>query len=90
MGLWSLILVRPDLDDESVYRLARDIHRGHDALISRLPQGRYTQAANTVKYVPAERLHPGAARYSKEIGLLPASDGAAKVTPRRHPPPTAS
>ena len=81
VGLWSLILVRPDLDDESVYRLARAIHRGHDALISRLPQGRYTQAANTVKYVPAERLHPGAAKYYEEIGLLPASDGVVRITP---------
>lgn len=75
VGLWSLILVRPDLSDESAYRLARAIHRGHDALVSRLPQGRYTQAANTVKYVPAQRLHPGAARYYREIGLLPAPDG---------------
>ena len=70
VGLWSLILVRPDLDDDSAYRLARAIHRGHDDLVSRLPQGRYTQAANTVKYVPAQRLHPGAAKYYREIGLL--------------------
>ena len=26
LGLWSLILVRPDLDDDIVYRLARAIH----------------------------------------------------------------
>ncbi len=71
VGLWSLILVRPDLDAELVYRLTRAVHRGHDALSSRLPQGRYTQAANTVKYVPAGRLHPGAAKYYREIGLLP-------------------
>jgi TRAP transporter TAXI family solute receptor len=75
VGLWSVILVRPDLDDTTAYRLARAMHLGHDALVSRLPQGRYTQAANTVKYVPAERLHPGAARYYEEIGLLPASAG---------------
>jgi len=81
VGLWSVILVRPDLDDDSAYRLARAIHLGHDALVSRLPQGQYTQAANTVKYVPAERLHPGAAKFYKEIGLLPASDGVVKITP---------
>jgi len=81
LGLWSLILVRSDLDDETVYRLARAIHRGHDGLVSRLPQGRYTQAANTVKYVPAERLHPGAAKYYEEIGLLPGGDGVVKITP---------
>ncbi len=81
VGLWSLILVRSDLDDESAYRLARAIHRGHDALVSRLPQGRYTQAANTVKYVFAERLHPGAAKYYKETGLLPPSDSIVKIIP---------
>lgn len=71
IGLWSLILVRPDLDEATAYRLARAIHHGHAALVQRLPQGRYTQAANTVRYVPAERLHPGAAKFYREIGLLP-------------------
>jgi TRAP transporter TAXI family solute receptor len=80
VGLWSLILVRPDLDDASAYRLARAIHLGHEDLASRLPQGRYTRAANTVKYVPAERLHPGAARYYAEIGLLPAAADLARRT----------
>lgn len=73
VGLWSLILVRPDLDSETVYRLARAIHLGHGKLAERLPQGRYTQAANTVRYVATDRLHPGAARYYREIGLLPAA-----------------
>lgn len=75
VGLWSLILARPDLDEKSAYRLARAIHLGHQALVNRLAQGRYTQPANTVKYVPTERLHPGAARYYREIGLLPAATG---------------
>ena len=81
VGLWSLVLVRPDLDDESVYRLARAIHLGQDALSSRLPQGRYTRAENTVKYVPRDRLHPGAARYYEETGLLAASDDLVRITP---------
>jgi len=71
VGLWSLILVRPDLDDEIVYRLARALHLGQNALARRLPQGHYTQAKNTVKYVPSSRLHAGAERYYREIGLLP-------------------
>ncbi len=78
VGLWSLILVRPDLAEESAYRLARAIHRGHDDLVRRLPQGLYTQPANTVKYVPAGRLHPGAAKYYREIGLLPAAGNQQK------------
>ncbi len=81
LGLWSLILARPELGDETAYRLARAIHLGHKELLRRLPQGRYTQVANTVKYVPATQLHPGAARYYQEIGLLPAVDKLVKVTP---------
>ena len=71
IGLWSLILVRPDLDDDAAYKLARAIHEGHEALVQRLPQGRYTTAANTVKYVPVEQLHPGVVKYYQEVGLLP-------------------
>ena len=81
IGLWSLILVRPDLENEKAYRLARAIHEGHDALVSQLAQGRYTTAANTVKYVPAERLHPGAAKFYEEIGLLKRSSNVMKVRP---------
>ena len=71
VGLWSLILVRPDLDDETAYRLVRAMHLGHDDFTARLPQGRYTQAANTIRSVPVERLHPGARKFYREIGLLP-------------------
>jgi TRAP transporter TAXI family solute receptor len=70
VGLWSLILVRPDLSEETVYRLARAIHQGETALASRLKQGRYTRANNTVEQVPATRLHPGVIRYFKESGLM--------------------
>lgn len=70
VGLWSLILVRPDLPDEVVYQLARAIHRGQPALASRLDQGKYTTAQNTVDQVPAGRLHAGAARYYTDAGLL--------------------
>jgi TRAP transporter TAXI family solute receptor len=69
VGLWSLILVKPELPDEVVYRLARAIHRGEGALAKRLKQGRYTKAQNTVTQVPAARLHPGAARYFRDAGL---------------------
>lgn len=70
VGLWSLILVRPDMPDEVVYRLARAIHHSEAALLKRLRQGGYTTAQNTVTHVPLERLHPGAQRYYREAGLL--------------------
>lgn len=70
VGLWSLILVKPDLSDEVVYRLAQAIHRGEGALAKRLKQGSYTKAQNTVQQVPAARLHPGAVRYFRDAGLM--------------------
>jgi TRAP transporter TAXI family solute receptor len=70
VGLWSLVLVRPGLEDDTVYRLARAMHQGEAALADRLKQGAYTTAKNTVAQVPVERLHPGAARYYREAGLL--------------------
>lgn len=70
VGLWSLILVRPDVPDELVYRLARAVHLGEAEMAKRLKQGRYTTAKNTVAQVPAARLHPGARRYYRELGLL--------------------
>jgi len=71
VGLWSYVLARADLPEDVAYRLARAIHRGETKLAARLPQGRYTTAANTASEAPrAELLHPGAARYLRETGVL--------------------
>jgi len=69
VGLWSLILVRPELSEEIVYRLAFAIHKGESALAERLEQGRYTTARNTAIQVPAARLHRGTMRYFREAGV---------------------
>ena len=72
VGSWSFVLVRPDLPEETVYRLARALHRGEPILAARLPQGHETTAANTVTAAPrADLIHPGARRYFREIGLIP-------------------
>ena len=71
VGLWSFVLARADLPDEVAYRLARAVHRGEAKLGARLAQGQYTTAANTANETPrAELLHPGVARYLREIGAL--------------------
>jgi len=69
VGLWSLILVRPQLPEEVVYRLAGAIHRGEEALAERLAQGRYTTARNTAAQVSPARLHSGAACFYREAGF---------------------
>lgn len=70
VGLWSLILIRPEAQDDLAYHLAQSMHRGEVALAARLAQGAYTTAANTVAQIPEAQLHPGVARYYREIGLL--------------------
>jgi len=71
VGLWSFVLARADLPDDAAYRLARALHRAEPALGGRLAQARYTTAANTAVEAPRpELIHPGVARYLREIGLL--------------------
>ena len=71
VGSWSFILARPDLRDELGYRLARALHRGEAALAQKLDQARETTAANTAAAAPDPVLiHPGVARYLREIGAL--------------------
>jgi len=71
LGLWSFVLARADLPDDVVYTLARAMHRGEAKLAARLAQGQYSTAANTAHEAPrAALLHPGAARYLREIGAL--------------------
>ena len=72
VGSWALILARPTLDDEIAYRLARALHRGEKQLGERLPQAAETTARNTIAALPdSGMLHPGVARYFREVGLLP-------------------
>jgi TRAP transporter TAXI family solute receptor len=71
VGSWSLILTRPTLPDTTAYRLAKALHEGEAALARRLAQARETTAANTVAAAAgAGTLHPGVARYFREIGLV--------------------
>jgi TRAP transporter TAXI family solute receptor len=70
VGSWSFVLARPGLADDLAYRLARALHQGEAMLAERLPQARETTAANTAAAAPEPGLiHPGVARYLREIGI---------------------
>ena len=70
VGSWSFVMARPTLPDETAYRLARALHRGEADLARRLSQATETTAANTAAAAPrTDLIHPGAARYLREIGL---------------------
>ncbi|WP_375460367.1 TAXI family TRAP transporter solute-binding subunit [uncultured Enterovirga sp.] len=71
VGSWSLVLVRPGLDELVAFRLARALDQGQAAIARRLPQASETTPANTVAAVPAGWLHPGVARYLAGAGHGP-------------------
>ncbi len=71
VGSWSFILARPDLPDDIGYRLAKALHQGERQLAAKLDQAKETTAANTAAAAPDPALiHPGVARYLKEIDVL--------------------
>jgi TRAP transporter TAXI family solute receptor len=71
VGSWSFILARPTLPDEVAYRLAKALHQGYPALVKRLAQGRETTPQNTTMASPRpELIHPGVARYLRDIGVV--------------------
>jgi len=71
VGSWSFILARPDLPDETGYRLAKALHQGEAQLGAKLDQAKETTAANTAAAAPDPAfIQPGVARYLHEIGAL--------------------
>ncbi|HWB50334.1 MAG TPA: TAXI family TRAP transporter solute-binding subunit [Stellaceae bacterium] len=71
VGSWSFVMARPDLPDETGYRLAKALHKGEAQLAAKLEQAKETTAANTAAAAPEPSLiHPGVAAYLREIGVL--------------------
>ena len=71
VGSWSFVMARPDLPEETGYRLARALHKAEPDLARRLPQAAETSSANTAAAAPdPSLLQPGVARYLREIGAL--------------------
>ncbi len=71
VGSWSFILVRANLPDEVVYRLAKTLHGVEGAFCKKLPQACETTAVNTVAAAPnVDLIHPGVLKYFREIGVV--------------------
>jgi TRAP transporter TAXI family solute receptor len=71
VGSWPFVLCRASLPDEVAYRLARALHKGHDALSRKLDQARESTLENTLAAAPRQDLiHPGVLQYMQEAGLL--------------------
>jgi uncharacterized protein len=67
VGSWSFVLARPTLDDAVAFRLAKALDETQK--LGAPSQLVDTTARNTVATAPADRLHPGVARYFRETGL---------------------
>jgi uncharacterized protein len=71
LGSWSFVLTREDLPDDVAYRLAKTLHGAEATFCRKLAQACETTAANTVAAAPKpELIHPGAANYFREIGVM--------------------
>jgi TRAP transporter TAXI family solute receptor len=71
LGSWSFVLTREDLPDDIAYRLAKTLHGNEATFCRSLAQACETTAANTVAAAPkAELIHPGVAKYFREIGVM--------------------
>jgi uncharacterized protein len=71
VGSWSFILVRANLADDVVYRLAKTLHGVEGTFCKKLPQACETTAVNTVAAAPSvDLIHPGVLKYFREIGVV--------------------
>ncbi|MBR0851580.1 TAXI family TRAP transporter solute-binding subunit [Bradyrhizobium diazoefficiens] len=71
LGSWSFVLTREDLPDDVAYRLAKTLHGVEATFCKQLAQACETTAANTVAAAPkVELIHPGVAKYFREIGVM--------------------
>ncbi|MCK1713811.1 MULTISPECIES: TAXI family TRAP transporter solute-binding subunit [unclassified Bradyrhizobium] len=71
LGSWSFVLTREDLPDDVAYRLAKTLHGVEPTFCKKLAQACETTAANTVAAAPRpELIHPGVAKYFREIGVM--------------------
>jgi TRAP transporter TAXI family solute receptor len=71
LGSWSFVLTRDDLPDDVAYRLAKTLHGVESRFCKKLAQACETTPANTVAAAPRpELIHPGVAKYFREIGVV--------------------
>ena len=67
VGSWSFVFAKADLPDDVAYRLARALHKAEGTIAKKLAQARESTAANTAAAADPAVLHPGVARYLREL-----------------------
>jgi TRAP transporter TAXI family solute receptor len=68
LGLYNFAIIHRDVPDDLAYRIVKAVFEHHDEMLSAHPAAKETLAANLDRdtFLP---LHPGAARYYREVGI---------------------
>ena len=71
VAVMATYIVDNDLPEEAVYNITKAMFENKDAIAAAHVKGAELNAATAIEGIPAEvPLHPGAAKYYKEIGVL--------------------
>jgi TRAP transporter TAXI family solute receptor len=67
-AMWNFVVADASMSDDVAYKITKAVLEGHERMITTHSAAKETLAKNILKntFIP---LHPGAARYYKEIGL---------------------
>ena len=69
VAIQNFLVTREGVSDDVVYRMTKAVFENHDALVAAHSAAKAITKENAVKSLPVP-LHPGAAKYFKEIGIL--------------------
>jgi TRAP transporter TAXI family solute receptor len=69
VAIQNFLVTREGVSDDTVYKMVKAVFENHDALVAAHSAAKAITKENALKSLPVP-LHPGAARYFKEIGVL--------------------
>lgn len=69
VAIQNFLVTREGVSDDIVYKMVKAVFENHDALVAAHSAAKAITKENAVKSLPAP-LHPGAAKYFREIGVL--------------------
>jgi TRAP transporter TAXI family solute receptor len=72
VGLWFRLIATRDFPEAAAYWIAKVMHENYKEMVIGTAQAKMSTAQNTIQLstVGKLKLHPGVARYFKEVGLL--------------------
>ena len=69
VAIQNFLVTHEGVPDDEVYRMTKALFENLDALVAAHTAAKAIKRENAIKSLPVP-LHPGAAKYYKEVGLL--------------------